>query len=106
MNPTSFNRSSTAPTWIGTSGIARVDQRDPLRGGDQGEQLEPRHAGRLDDLAGADRRTARGEHRVDQQGQRDPRPSRELVVILLGSQRGFVAVQPDVPDLGLGQAAR
>ena len=47
-----------------------------LRGGDQGEQLQPGHAGRLDDLAGAHRRTAGGQHRVDQQGQRDPRPRR------------------------------
>ena len=102
MNPTSFSRSSTAPTWIGDVGHRLVHPGDPLRRGDQREELEPGHAGRLEDLAGTDRRAAGGEHRVDDQGQRDPRPGRELVVILGRPEGRLVAEQADVPDLGLG----
>ncbi len=102
MNPTSFKRSSMAPDVDGDVGHCLVDPGDALGRGDQRDELQPGYAGGLEDLAGPHGRSAGGQHRVDQERQGDPRPSGKLVVILGRPQRRLVAVEPDVPDLGLG----
>ncbi len=92
MNPTSLSRSSTAPTWIGTSGITSFIRAIPSGDAISDKQLQSRDTGALEDLAGPHRRAARRQHRVDQEGDRHPGSGRELVVIL---GRSSASLHPD-----------
>ena len=74
---------------------------DALRCRDQRQKDDPRNAGGLEDLAGTDRGAAGGEHRIDDDRQRGASGGGQFVVVLLRPEGGLVAIEADVPDLGI-----
>ena len=73
-----------------------LDGRDALGGGDQVDELDPDRldgAPLLQHLDGGGRRSARGEHRIQDQAQIDRRRVGELVVVLDRPKRALVAEQ-------------
>ena len=75
---------------------------DALRRRNQREEQDSGNARGPEDFAGADRRATGGEHRIDHDRHAGAAVGRQFVVVLLRPERGLVAVQPDVPDLGFG----